>query len=403
MSTAQYQNAGTVEFLLDTDTNEWFFIEVNPRIQVEHTVTEMVTGIDLVRSQILVAQGHALHHEPLNLPTQPDVPLNGYALQCRVTTEDPQNNFVPDYGKIHTYRSPAGFGVRLDGGSAYSGATISPYYDSLLVKITAWDRDFRGACRRMERALREFRIRGVKTNIPFLENVVNHPVFLSGSVTTRFLDETPELFRFVPRQDRATKLLTYIAEVMVNGNPEVAGKPVPQKFRAPLVPAHITGEPPRGTRHLLDELGPVKFAEWTSRQDRLLLTDTTLRDAHQSLMATRVRTHDMAVIANFVAHRLSGLYSLENVGGATFDVSMRFLLKDPWRRLPQLRELIRTSVFQSFFPRLKPSLNGGIRQPVREFVRKPPQGIKPSAVQSLTGFKNKVETGLQKRPPLNPL
>jgi len=349
MQTAGYENAGTVEFLLDTDTNEWFFIEVNPRIQVEHTVTEMVTGIDLVRSQILVAQGHSLHDPPLNLPAQDRVPLNGYALQCRVTTEDPQNNFIPDYGKIHTYRSPAGFGVRLDGGSAYSGATISPYYDSLLVKMTAWDRDFPGACRRMDRALREFRIRGVKTNIPFLENVVNHAGFLSGSVTTRFLDDTPELFRFVPRQDRATKLLTYVAEVMVNGNPEVAGKPVPQKFRVAPVPAHVTGDPPRGTRQLLDELGPTKFAEWTSRQDRLLVTDTTLRDAHQSLMATRVRTYDMVAIANFIAHRLPGLYSLEMWGGATFDVSMRFLLEDPWRRLRRLRELVPNICFQMLF------------------------------------------------------
>ncbi|MBC7928737.1 MAG: ATP-grasp domain-containing protein, partial [Bryobacteraceae bacterium] len=205
---AGYYSAGTVEFLVDADSGEWFFIEVNPRVQVEHTVTEMVTGVDIVRSQILIAQGHQLHGEELGLPKQEDVPLHGFALQCRVTTEDPANNFTPDYGKIHTYRSPAGFGIRLDGASAYGGAVITPYYDSLLVKVTAWGNTFAVACQRMDRALREFRIRGVITNIPFLENVVNHSQFQAGEATTRFLDETPELFQFSPRQDRATKLLT---------------------------------------------------------------------------------------------------------------------------------------------------------------------------------------------------
>ncbi len=346
MKTAGYYNAGTVEFLLDSETNEWFFIEVNPRIQVEHTVTEMVTGIDLVRCQILVAQGFTLHGPEIGLPTQDAMPLYGYALQCRVTTEDPQNNFVPDYGKIHTYRSPAGFGIRLDGGSAYGGASISPYYDSLLVKLTAWAREFPDACRRMDRALREFRIRGVKTNIPFLENVVNSDVFQSGRATTRFIDDTPALFRFAPRRDRATKLLTYIADVTINGNPEVKGKRLPERLKTPPVPRHILTPPPDGTRQLLDRLGPEKFAEWTRSQTRLLLTDTTLRDAHQSLMATRVRTYDMATIANFIAHQMSGLYSLEMWGGATFDVSMRFLLEDPWKRLRRLRELIPNICFQ---------------------------------------------------------
>ena len=346
MKFAGYHNAGTVEFLLDADTNEWFFIEVNPRIQVEHTVTEMVTGIDLLRTQLLIAQGHDLHGDEIGLPPQDEVPLYGYALQCRVTTEDPQNNFVPDYGKIHTYRSPAGFGVRLDGGSAYGGASISPYYDSLLVKLTVWGREFPHACRRMDRALREFRIRGVKTNIPFLENVVNSPVFQSGHATTKFLDDTPDLFEFTPRRDRATKLLTYIGDVTINGNPEVKGKPVPTRLKNAPVPRPIVEAPPRGTKQMLDDLGPEKFAEWTSRQKRLLLTDTTLRDAHQSLMATRVRTYDMAAIANFVAHRMSGLYSLEMWGGATFDVSMRFLLEDPWVRLRRLRELIPNICFQ---------------------------------------------------------
>ena len=343
---ARYNNAGTVEFLVDAKTVEWYFIEVNPRIQVEHTVTEMVTGIDLVRSQILVAQGHALHQPPLSLPTQENVPLYGHALQCRITTEDPANNFLPDYGRIHTYRSPAGFGIRLDGGSAYGGAVITPFYDSLLVKVTAWASEFDQACKRMDRALREFRVRGVKTNIPFLENVVNNPQFQAGEVTTSFLDEHAELFRFTPRQDRATKLLTYLGDVIFNGNPEVAGKPRPARIPVPAVPVHDATEPPRGTRQLLEELGAEKFAEWTRQQKRLLLTDTTFRDAHQSLLATRMRTYDMAAIANFVAHRLSGLYSLEMWGGATFDVSMRFLHEDPWQRLRRLREAIPNICFQ---------------------------------------------------------
>ncbi len=344
---AGYQNAGTVEFLVDADSGEWFFIEVNPRIQVEHTVTEVVTGIDLVRAQIQVAQGHALHDAVMGLPRQEDVRVNGYALQCRVTTEDPQNHFTPDYGKITTYRSPAGFGIRLDGGSAYGGAVITPYYDSLLVKITAWGRDFPQACQRMDRALREFRIRGVKTNIPFLENVVNHPQFQAGRTTTTFLDDTPSLLRFAPRRDRATKLLTYLADVIVNGNPEVAGKPRLESFREAPVPSYADlGAPPAGTRQILLEQGAEGFARWTKEQSRLLLTDTTFRDAHQSLLATRVRTQDMAAIAGFVAHRLANLYSLEMWGGATFDVAMRFLLEDPWARLRRLRELIPNICFQ---------------------------------------------------------
>ncbi|MCU1258870.1 MAG: pyruvate carboxylase [Bryobacterales bacterium] len=343
---AGYYNAGTVEFLVDIDTNEFFFIEVNPRIQVEHTVTEMVTGIDLVRSQILVAQGCSLYDAPLSLPFQEQVPLSGYALQCRITTEDPANNFTPDYGKIHTYRSPGGFGVRLDGGSAYGGATITPFYDSLLVKVTAAGRDFEQACHRMDRSLREFRIRGVKTNIPFLENVVNHAAFQSGEVTTSFLDANPDLFEYAPRKDRATKLLSYLGEVIVNGNPEVAGKPRPLRFQPAPVPPHIPGFPPAGTKQILIQKGPVGFAEWTRAQKRLLLTDTTFRDAHQSLLATRMRTFDIEAISNFVAHRLPGLYSVEMWGGATFDVAMRFLLEDPWQRLRRLREAIPNICFQ---------------------------------------------------------
>ncbi len=343
---AKYYNAGTVEFLVDADTYNWFFIEVNPRVQVEHTVTEMITGVDIVRTQIQVAQGLALHSEEIGLPRQEEIPVHGTALQCRVTTEDPANNFVPDYGKIHTYRSPAGFGIRLDGASAYGGAVISPYYDSLLVKVTAWGTNFKQACQRMDRALREFRIRGVKTNIPFLENVVNYPAFQSGETTTAFLDRTPELFEFEARRDRATKLLTYLADVIVNGNPEVKDKPHPSIIRDPIVPQSHVVERPDGTRQLLDKLGPEKFAGWTRGQSRLLMTDTTFRDAHQSLMATRVRSYDLLRIAEFVSKELPQLYSLEMWGGATFDVSMRFLLEDPWKRLQDLRERIPNICFQ---------------------------------------------------------
>jgi pyruvate carboxylase len=343
---AGYFNAGTVEFLVDAASGAWYFIEVNPRIQVEHTVTEMVTGIDLVRCQIQVAQSLDLFGPEMNLPRQEQMPLYGFAMQCRITTEDPANQFVPDYGKIHTYRSPAGFGIRLDGGSAYSGAVITPYYDSLLVKTTAWGRDFRQACQRMDRCLREFRVRGVKTNIPFLENVVNHPDFQAGRVTTSWLEQTPELFRFMARRDRATRLLTYLGEVIVNGNPTVAGKAPPPRMDAPPVPPRTAAAPLPGTRQLLDELGPEKFSEWTRSQNRLLLTDTTFRDAHQSLLATRVRTCDMLRIANFVSRRLPTLYSLEMWGGATFDVAMRFLHEDPWLRLRQLRDAIPNICFQ---------------------------------------------------------
>ena len=343
---AGYYNAGTVEFLVDMDSGEWFFIEVNPRVQVEHTVTEVITGIDIVRCQIQIAQGNALHGPELALPEQDKVPIHGYALQCRVTTEDPANNFVPDYGRLITYRSPAGFGIRLDGASAYSGAVITPYYDSLLVKVTAWGRRFPDACQRMDRALREFRIRGVKTNIPFLENVVNDEKFQRGEPTTNYLADNAQLFRFTPRRDRATKLLTYLGEVIVNGNPEVANKPRPKSILSAPVPEPIHTAPPLGTKQLLDQLGAQRFAEWTRSQTRLLMTDTTFRDAHQSLMATRVRTYDMLRIANHVSHRLPNLYSLEMWGGATFDVALRFLLEDPWMRLRRLREAIPNICFQ---------------------------------------------------------
>jgi pyruvate carboxylase len=343
---ANYRNAGTVEFLYDVDSRKWYFIEVNPRIQVEHTVTEMVTGIDIVRAQIQVAQGHSLHGETMSLPKQESVPLYGAALQCRVTTEDPEKNFAPDYGKISTYRSPAGFGIRLDGGTAYAGASITPFYDSLLVKVTAWGMNLPEACQRMDRALREFRIRGVKTNIPFVENVANHPRFRAGEITTSFLDKHPELFRLPARRDRATRLLSYLGSVILNGNPEVKGKEVPKDLEFAVLPSVPTSDPAPGTRQLLLKLGPKKFAAWTRKQKRLLITDTTFRDAHQSLMATRVRTYDMLAVAPAVARRLHNLFSLEMWGGATFDTALRFLHEDPWSRLRDLRRLVPNVCFQ---------------------------------------------------------
>ncbi|HEX8341021.1 MAG TPA: pyruvate carboxylase [Tepidisphaeraceae bacterium] len=348
MKAADYVNAGTVEFLVDVDRNEFFFIEVNPRIQVEHTVTEQVTGIDLVKSQILVAQGHRLHEAPINIPQQDGIVTRGTAIQCRITTEDPENKFIPDYGRLTTYRSPAGFGIRLDGGNAFSGSVITPYFDSLLVKLTAWGQTPADAIKRSDRALREFRVRGVKSNIPFLENLINHPTFVAGDATTTFIDTHPELFKFTPRKDRATKILTYLGNVIVNGRPDVKGKTNPKK-ELPIpaaAPLAVTGEPPAGTRTRLLAEGPEKFCQWVLKQKPLLLTDTTMRDAHQSLLATRVRTFDLLAIAPFVAHRMSGLFSLECWGGATFDTSMRFLQEDPWDRLTQLRARIPNICFQ---------------------------------------------------------
>ncbi|HEX5176086.1 MAG TPA: pyruvate carboxylase, partial [Chthoniobacteraceae bacterium] len=341
-----YDNAGTIEFLYDLDSKEWFFIEMNPRIQVEHTVTEEITGIDLVRAQILIAQGARLHDAELNLPRQEDIPRTGYAVQCRVTTEDPENKFTPNYGKIVTFRSAGGFGIRLDGGMGDTGSVITPFYDSLLVKITASGQTFDMALQRMDRALREFRIRGVKTNIPFLENVIHHPEFREGLATTTLIDQSSQLFEFKARRDRATKLLNFLGNVIVNGNPHAKGYKPP----GPLTPAPRPGydakqNPPPGTRQLLLDLGPQGFAEWTLKQKRLLITDTTFRDAHQSLLATRVRTYDMASIASAVARRTPGLFSLEMWGGATFDTSMRFLQEDPWKRLEQLRVRIPNVLF----------------------------------------------------------
>jgi len=345
-----YNNAGTVEFLLDVDKDEWFFIEMNPRIQVEHTVTEVITGIDLVRSQILVAQGFSLHSEELDLPAQDEVPRIGYAVQARITTEDPANNFTPDYGKILAYRSAGGFGVRLDGAQGATGSVITPFFDSLLVKVTTSGRTFPIALDRMDRALREFRIRGVKTNIPFLENVISNEQFRAGDATTTMIDTTPSLFEFEERRDRATKLLNFLADVIVNGNPHSKGfKPDGVLPAAPIPKYNAEKAPLDGTRQLLLEMGPKKFAQWTREQERLLVTDTTFRDAHQSLMATRVRSYDMLAVADALARRAPNLYSLEMWGGATFDTSMRFLRESPWERLRELREKIPNICFQMLF------------------------------------------------------
>jgi pyruvate carboxylase len=341
-----YQNAGTVEFLVDAATNEFYFIEVNPRIQVEHTVTELITGIDLVKSQIRVAMGQHLHGDELNLPQQKDLTYRGVALQSRITSEDPANNFTPDYGRITSYRSPAGYGVRLDGGTAYTGAVITPYFDSLLVKLTCFGGTFAEVIARTHRALAEFRVRGVKTNIPFLLNLMEHPKFVAGEVTTSFIDNTPELFKFVQRRDRATKLLGYIGDVIVNGNPEVKRKPDLAAMIAPRDLPLYHGQPPAGTRDRFKQMGAEKFSAWVLKQKPLLLTDTTMRDAHQSLLATRVRTVDLLGCADFVAHRLPNLFSVEMWGGATFDTALRFLHEDPWDRLAKLRQRIPNILFQ---------------------------------------------------------
>ncbi len=333
-----YVGAGTVEYLMDADTGKFYFIEVNPRIQVEHTVTEQVTGIDIVKAQIHILDGHAIGTPESGVPAQENIRLNGHALQCRITTEDPEHNFIPDYGRITAYREATGFGIRLDGGTAYSGAVITRYYDPLLEKVTAWAPTPEDAIRRMDRALREFRIRGVATNLTFLEAIIGHPKFRDNSYTTRFIDTTPELFAQVKRQDRATKLLTYIADVTVNGHPEAKGRPKPSAdAAAPIVP-FIEAPILDGTKQKLDQLGPKGFAEWMRAENRVLMTDTTMRDGHQSLLATRMRTYDIAAIAGTYARALPNLLSLECWGGATFDVSMRFLTEDPWERLSLVRE-----------------------------------------------------------------
>lgn len=346
MEHVDYVNAGTVEYLVTPD-GSFYFIEVNPRVQVEHTITEMITDIDIVQSQIRIAEGYALDAPEVAIGRQEDIRIRGYAIQCRITTEDPMNHFMPDTGKILVYRTGGGYGIRLDSSNGYAGATITPHYDSLLVKICSSAQTFEKAAAKMRRALKEFRIRGVKTNIPFLENVLAHPGFLDGHYTTSFIDTATELFEFPERKDRATKLLTFIGDIVVNGHPGLPKKekkPAFAKPRLPKLPGQTTYE--EGTKQLLDRLGPEGLAAWVLEQKRVLITDTTFRDAHQSLLATRVRTYDLLNIAEATAKLSPQLFSLEMWGGATFDTSMRFLKENPWDRLRQLREKTPNLLFQ---------------------------------------------------------
>ncbi len=372
MKNVGYINAGTVEFLVSGE--EFYFIEVNPRVQVEHTITEMVTGIDIVHTQILVAAGYPLHSEKVGVPKQGNIHVNGYAIQSRVTTEDPLNNFMPDTGKIMAYRSGGGFGVRLDAGNGFQGAVITPYYDSLLVKLSTQAMTFEQAASKMVRNLQEFRIRGIKTNIPFLENVVKHEKFLTGEYDTSFIDHTPELFLFPKRKDRGTKMLTYIGNVTVNGFPGIEKKKRPV-FETPRVPKlNYTNNYQEGTKQILDKHGPEGVVKWVKEQKEVLLTDTTFRDAHQSLLATRVRTNDLKHIAEPTAKLLPEMFSFEMWGGATFDVAYRFLKEDPWERLLTLREKMPNVLFQML---LRGSNAVGYKNypdnVIREFVEKSAQ------------------------------
>lgn len=333
-----YVGAGTVEFLMDAETGQFYFIEVNPRIQVEHTVTEVVTGLDIVKAQIKIAGGgHVGEAAETGIPQQADIRLFGHALQCRITSENPENNFIPDYGRITAYRGAMGFGIRVDGGTAYSGAVVTRFYDPMLEKVTAWAPTPDEVIARMTRALTEYRIRGVATNLAFLHNVIDHPRFRANDYTTRFIDETPALFDFPARQDRATRLLTWIADVTVNGHPETRGRVKPVSGAPVSSVPQFVDSPAKGTRQLLEQLGPKAFASWMKAQKRVLVTDTTMRDAHQSLLATRMRTKDIVSVAPAYAVGLPQLLSLECWGGATFDVAMRFLAENPWERLTDLR------------------------------------------------------------------
>jgi pyruvate carboxylase len=342
----RYRNAGTVEFLVDQEGRH-YFIEVNPRIQVEHTVTEVITGRNLVQAQILVAQGKKLSDPEIGIASQSDVKMRGHAIQCRITTEDPLNGFSPDFGVMKAYRSPGGFGVRLDAGSAFVGAVITPHYDSLLVKITTWGLHFAAAAHVMDRSLQEFRVRGVKTNIPFLENVMRHPEFLAGRCDTSFIESHPELIQAPVKKDRGTKILKFLGDVIVNGSPGVTKPLRSAELPEPRIPkVDLTRPRPRGTRDILLERGPAGLARWALEERRLLFTDTTMRDAHQSLLATRMRTHDLLRIAPATSYLAPGLFSVECWGGATFDVAMRFLKEDPWERLHALRKAMPNLLLQ---------------------------------------------------------
>ncbi|MBD8007032.1 pyruvate carboxylase [Bacillus norwichensis] len=347
MKNVSYLNAGTVEFLVEGD--QFYFIEVNPRIQVEHTITEMITGIDIVQSQILIAEGYSLHGDSVQIPKQEDIIMNGYAIQARVTTEDPLNDFMPDTGKIMAFRTGGGFGVRMDAGNGFQGAVITPYYDSLLMKLSTQALTFEQAAAKMVRNLKEFRIRGIKTNIPFLINVMQHERFITGEYDTSFLDSAPELFSFAESKDRGTKMLTYIGTVTVNGFPgiEKTKKPIEPDPRVPSIPVDETVS--QGTKQILDTQGADGLVDWVRNQKEVLITDTTFRDAHQSLLATRIRTRDLVQVAEPTAHLLPELFSMEMWGGATFDVAYRFLKEDPWDRLSKLREKMPNILFQMLF------------------------------------------------------
>ena len=345
---AGYQNAGTVEFLYDPSTSEFYFIEVNARIQVEHTVTEEVTGIDIVKAQILIAQGAQLDHPDIGIDGQASIELRGVAIQCRITSEDPANDFLPDYGRITTCRTAAGHGVRLDGGMAYAGAVILPYYDSLLVKVTTLGRGLDEASSRMQRALAEFRVRGIKTNIPFLQNVLRHKDFLDGGARTDFVESHPGVLRFRRSRDRSNRVLAFLAEVTVNGNPLVTGKTRPDDLLIPRLPViePITENRIVGSRQILEERGAEGLAAWMNEERRLLITDTTFRDAHQSLLATRIRTIDGVPGLRAMSQAVPGIFSYEVWGGATFDVALRFLNECPWERLEEVREAVPHSLLQ---------------------------------------------------------
>tara|TARA_B100000965_G_scaffold402574_1_gene428820 strand:- start:321 stop:3767 length:3447 start_codon:yes stop_codon:yes gene_type:complete len=343
-----YVGAGTVEFLLDKKTNQFYFIEVNPRIQVEHTVTEEVTGIDIVKAQIKIAEGHKIGDD-VSLPNQKDISLDGHAIQCRITTEDPLNNFMPDYGKIVTYRSASGFGIRLDGATATSGSVVTPYYDSMLVKVTSWANNVEECRKRMDRALREFRIRGVKTNLVFLESLINHPSFIQNKYSTNFVDNEKSLYIFKPKKDRASKLISLLGDIVVNGNKELPANKYPETIKEIEFPESNLTVTKKNYVKLLKEEGPLNFSKIIRKSKNILITDTTMRDAHQSLLATRMRTVDLSNIANYYSNNLSELFSIECWGGATFDVSMRFLKEDPWDRLYQLNKLAPNLMKQMLF------------------------------------------------------
>ncbi|GGE16009.1 pyruvate carboxylase [Psychroflexus salis] len=341
-----YNNVGTVEFLVDDDGSV-YFIEVNPRIQVEHTVTEVVTGVDLIKTQLYIAADYPLNSPEINIESQEQLEVNGFAVQCRITTEDPKNDFKPDYGTITTYRSASGFGIRLDAGSIYQGATISPFFDSMLVKISASSRTLDDACKKMRRALAEFRVRGVKTNIAFLDNILKDQTFRDGKVTVNYIKNTPALFEIKEPRNRATKLVTFLGDVSVNGNPNVKQKNPDAKFLKPVVPKFdVKGDFPKGTKNKLTELGPEAFADWLKHENKIQFTDTTMRDAHQSLLATRMRTYDMQKVAEGFAKNHPEVFSMEVWGGATFDVCMRFLYENPWERLRILRKAMPNMLLQ---------------------------------------------------------